>query len=194
MAYANPVTRKEQTYEFNPTIDKRSFKFLLSSRFLDELQTIANTLDFWTPDENMYLKERIYDGNISLYCPIYIHMALEWDLLDEDGDYVDDPLNVENGNDFGKQSLIPNLSYKWKKIIADWEDEIKNPDSEWGYDKDGGPADWVEAECEGKEGFLAWLFGDNSIESTSDLTEEQNEVYENFMFDELDKEGLSPSK
>ena len=60
MAYANPVTRKEQTYEFNPTIDKRSFEFLLSSRFLDELQTIANTLDFWTPDENMSILSYIH--------------------------------------------------------------------------------------------------------------------------------------
>ena len=77
------------------------------------------------------------------------------------------------------------------KIIGDWEKETEKHNTEYGYDKDAGPADFVDWEYSEKKGFFSWLFNDDTINDYSDLTDKQEEAYDDFLF-ELDKEGLSP--
>ena len=187
MVYANPVTKKATSFEFSTIVDKRTIKFLFPFKYLQELQRIANTFDYWTPCEDWYVKNRIYDGRIKKYVPIYEHVNLELDRLDMlDGD--DDTPNLNDGDESSQNSIIPNIEYKWSKLIEDWESEIEKPDTEYGYNRGGGPAEFVDNECSEKDGFFSWLFDNDTISDASELTEEQDEAY-SALIEELTKRG-----
>lgn len=189
MVYANPITKKEQTFEFSSIVDSRTIKFLFPFKYLQELQRIANKLLYWSPSDNWYLKERIYDNRINKYGPIYVHQDLEIERLDMmDSDDIPD---LDDGKEITQESIIPDIGYKFRKIIGDWEKETEKHNTEYGYDKDAGPADFVDWEYSEKKGFFSWLFNDDTINDYSDLTDKQEEAYDDFLF-ELDKEGLSP--
>ena len=190
MVYANPITKKEQTFEFSSIVDTRTIKFLFPFKYLRELQRIANTLEYWSPSDTWYLKERTYDNRQKMYGPIYVHQDLEIERLDMMDDDVEIP-NLNDGKEATQETIIPDIEYKFRKIIGDWERETEKQDTEYGYDKDAGPADFVDWECSEKKGFFSWLFDDDAINDYSDLTDKQEEAYDDFLL-ELDQEGLSP--
>ena len=144
MVYANPITKKSLSFEFSSVVDKRTIKFLFPFKYLQELQRIANTLDYWSPCDSWYIKERIYDDRIKMYGPLYEHVNLNLDrldMIDSDEDVIP---NLNDGEDSFHESLIPNIGYKFRRIIEDWEKEMEKPNTEYGYDKDAGPADMVD--------------------------------------------------
>lgn len=191
MVYANPIIRRSSSFEFSPVVDKRTIKFLFPFKYLQELQRIANTLDYWSPCDSWYIKERVYDNRINKYGPIYEHVNLDLDRLDMiDGDDIP---NLNDGEESPRESIIPNIEYKFRKIIEDWEKEIENPNTEYGYDKGAGPADLIDWGFYDEETFFSWLFDDDTISDSSGLTEEQEEAYDNFLL-ELENEGLSSVK
>lgn len=193
MAYANPITKKSSSFEFSSVVDKRTIKFLFPFKYLQELQRIANTLDYWSPSDCWYIKKRIYDNRIKMYGPLYEHVNLDLDRLDMiDGDEDVIP-NLNDGEESSQESLIPNIGYKFRKIVEDWEKEMEKPNTEYGYDKDAGPADMVDWGFYEEKAFFQWLFDDNTISDSSGLTEEQEEAYDNFLL-ELENEGLSSVK
>lgn len=194
MVLANPVKLKDKTFEFSTIIDKRTIKFLFPFRYLQELLRIANTSEYWSPSDDWYIKERIYDHKINMYGPIYVHMNLDLDMIN--GVDIDDDIPILNdASATSKKSIIPNIEFKFMKIIEDWEKEIEKPETDYGYNKEGGPGVFLECEYSEKNGFFSWLFDDDKINVSfsSELTEEQEEAYDNFLM-ELDKEGLSPIK
>lgn len=193
MVYANPVTKKSLSFEFSSVVDKRTIKFLFPFKYLQELQRIANTLDYWSPCDSWYIKERIYDDRIKMYGPLYEHVNLNLDrldMIDSDEDVIP---NLNDGEDSFHESLIPNIGYKFRRIIEDWEKEMEKPNTEYGYDKDAGPADMVDWGFYDEKTFFSWLFDDNTISDSSELTDEQAEAYDNFLL-ELENEGLSSIK
>jgi len=193
MVYANPITKKSLSFEFSSVVDKRTIKFLFPFKYLQELQRIANTLDYWSPCDSWYIKERIYDDRIKMYGPLYEHVNLNLDrldMIDSDEDVIP---NLNDGEDSFHESLIPNIGYKFRRIIEDWEKEMEKPNTEYGYDKDAGPADMVDWGFYDEKTFFSWLFDDNTISDSSELTDEQAEAYDNFLL-ELENEGLSSVK
>jgi len=193
MVYANPITKKSLSFEFSSVVDKRTIKFLFPFKYLQELQRIANTLDYWSPCDSWYIKERIYDDRIKMYGPLYEHVNLNLDrldMIDSDEDVIP---NLNDGEDSFHESLIPNIGYKFRRIIEDWEKEMEKPNTEYGYDKDAGPADMVDWGFYDEKTFFSWLFDDNTISDSSELTDEQAEAYDNFLL-ELENEGLSSIK
>lgn len=193
MVYANPITKKSLSFEFSSVVDKRTIKFLFPFKYLQELQRIANTLDYWSPCDSWYIKERIYDDRIKTYGPLYEHVNLNLDrldMIDSDEDVI--PI-LNDGEDSFHESLIPNIGYKFRRIIEDWEKEMEKPNTEYGYDKDAGPADMVDWGFYDEKTFFSWLFDDNTISDSSELTDEQAEAYDNFLL-ELENEGLSSIK
>ena len=193
MVYANPITKKSSSFEFSSVVDKSTIKFLFPFKYLQELQRIANTLDYWSPSDCWYIKKRIYDNRIKMYGPLYEHVNLDLDRLDMiDGDEDVIP-NLNDGEESSQESLIPNIGYKFRKIVEDWEKEMEKPNTEYGYDKDAGPADMVDWGFYEEKAFFQWLFDDNTISDSAGLTEEQEEAYDNFLL-ELENEGLSSVK
>lgn len=193
MVYANPITKKFSSFEFSSVVDKRTIKFLFPFKYLQELQRIANTLDYWSPCDNWYIKKRFYDDRIKMYGPLYEHVNLDLDQLDMIDCDEDVIPNLNDGEESSQESLIPNIGYKFRKIIEDWEKEMEKPNTEYGYDKDAGPADMVDWGFYDEKTFFSWLFDDNTISDSSELTEAQEEAYDNFLL-ELENEGLSSIK
>lgn len=187
MVYANPIEKKENSIQFVTTIDKNTFKFLFQNKYLDELLQISKEKDFWTPDVNYYLKERFFDDESGYHCPIYVHIDLDLDnigLLEDDYEGVD----INDDSSSQQESLIPNLTEKWKKVVRDWETMVADSNTDWDYKEDGDPAEYFGNECYENGRLFSWLFEDESIQSDEDLTEEQYEAFQSFI-SELENDG-----